>query len=134
MNPHTTRTAAWKSIPLYETEMRTVPLVQGVGMILPIEASMHTPAHFDGVLAGTMAAVTALYVGFGSVGISHPFEPQNRCNPSRKPHGVSGCLVCVRMSMQGFPAEYSGRNAYAASQHFAAVAAGGLHGVWGGDP
>ena len=41
-------------------------------MILPIEASMHTPAHFDGVLAGTMAAVTALYVGFGSVGISHP--------------------------------------------------------------
>lgn len=48
-------------------EMGALLLVQGVGMILPIEASMHTPAHFDGVLAGTMAAVTALYVGFGSV-------------------------------------------------------------------
>jgi len=40
---------------------------EGVGMILPIEASMHTPHHFDAVLSGTMAAVTALYVGFGSV-------------------------------------------------------------------
>jgi hypothetical protein len=48
-------------------DTQTLLLVQGVGMILPIEASMHTPAHFDGVLAGTMAAVTALYVGFGSV-------------------------------------------------------------------
>ena len=36
-------------------------------MILPIEASMHTPRHFDLVLSGTMAAVTALYVAFGSV-------------------------------------------------------------------
>ncbi len=53
-------------------DMQTLLLVQGVGMILPIEASMHTPAHFDGVLAGTMAAVTALYVGFGSVRIMHP--------------------------------------------------------------
>lgn len=36
-------------------------------MILPIEASMHTPRHFDLVLSGTMAAVTALYVAFGAV-------------------------------------------------------------------
>lgn len=36
-------------------------------MILPIEASMHTPRHFDLVLSGTMAAVTSLYVAFGAV-------------------------------------------------------------------
>lgn len=41
---------------------------EGVGMILPIEASMETPRQFDMVLCGTMAAVTALYVAFGSVG------------------------------------------------------------------
>lgn len=45
---------------------------EGVGMILPIEASMHTPRHFDAVLAGTMGTVTALYVGFGSVSLTDP--------------------------------------------------------------
>ena len=49
------------------TQGGNLPQMQGVGMILPIEASMHTPRHFDAVLAATMSAVTALYVGFGSV-------------------------------------------------------------------
>lgn len=48
-------------------------------MILPIEASMHTPRHFDLVLSGTMAAVTALYVAFGAV-CPPPF-PSARARP-----------------------------------------------------
>ena len=41
--------------------------LQGVGMVLPIEASMASRAHFDLVLSLTMGAITVLYVGFGLV-------------------------------------------------------------------
>ena len=47
-------------------------------MILPIEASMHTPRHFDLALSGTMAAVTALYVAFGAVPPPPPPSPPLR--------------------------------------------------------
>ena len=36
-------------------------------MVLPIEASMASRAHFDLVLSLTMAGITVLYIGFGLV-------------------------------------------------------------------
>ena len=44
---------------------------QGVGMVLPIEASMASRAHFDLVLSLTMGGITALYIGFGLVRQRH---------------------------------------------------------------
>ena len=41
--------------------------LQGVGMVLPIEASMASRAHFDLVLSLTMGGITLLYIGFGLV-------------------------------------------------------------------
>ncbi len=36
-------------------------------MVLPIEASMASRAHFDAVLSLTMGGITLLYIGFGLV-------------------------------------------------------------------
>jgi hypothetical protein len=36
-------------------------------MVLPIEASMASRAHFDLVLSLTMGGITLLYIGFGLV-------------------------------------------------------------------
>ena len=41
--------------------------LQGVGMVLPIEASMAHRPHFDLTLSATMTAITSLSVGFGVV-------------------------------------------------------------------
>ena len=106
--------------------------MQGVGMILPIEASMHTPAHFDGVLAGTMAAVTALYVGFGSVGIMHPVKHKPWLILLIVSWHLRLLGICLHGSAKG-PSGGFQRNIYTAIQQLPAVAAGGLYGIWRGD-
>ena len=40
---------------------------EGVGMILPIESSMKEREHFGPVLSGTIALITAIFLGFGAV-------------------------------------------------------------------
>eukprot|EP00891_Asterochloris_glomerata_P007096 jgi/Astpho2/7096/Aster-01925 len=41
---------------------------EGVGMILPIESSMKEREHFGPVLSGTIALITAIFLGFGAIG------------------------------------------------------------------
>ena len=62
------------------------PRAQGVGMVLPIEASMAHRPHFDLTLSATMTAITSLYVGFGVVRVSsydcivcHSLRSQRSC-------------------------------------------------------
>ena len=40
---------------------------EGVGMILPIESSMKERERFGPVLSGTIALITAIFLGFGAV-------------------------------------------------------------------
>lgn len=41
---------------------------EGVGMVLPIRASMQDPAKFKTILVGTLLGVTTVYCIFGAVG------------------------------------------------------------------
>lgn len=53
--------------PLFSATLSEILVLQGVGMVLPIEASMAHRPHFDLTLSATVTAITTLYVGFGVV-------------------------------------------------------------------